>query len=187
MRLHCRVHRDEKSLKDIARRLNIEAMFEESGQLQYAWEHIAKTGKYANRKVVIIAAWGGKDYQHLYGALLYFPAKSEAQFYVTPTKRRKGVAGLMLETLRGLENYGNRVIEAVQGYPGSMEFFAKQYIYVPDETFGEDEIQAVVKSTRVDVADTLKISRWSAIHEIQKRRRQAFRKIYMAAKKAGHI
>lgn len=187
MRLHCRIYRDVKSLKGIARRLNIEEMFEESGTLQYAWERIYKTGKFSNRKVVIIAAWGGRDYEHLYGALLYFPAKSEAQFYVTPTKRRKGVAGLMLETLRGMENYGNRVIEAVQGYPGSMEFFAKHFVYVADNTFGEEEIQAVVKSTQVDAANTLEISPWRAIREIQKRRRQAFRQKYMAAKKAGEV
>lgn len=187
MRLHCQIYRDVKSLKGIARRLNIEQMFEESGTLQYAWERIYKTGKFANRKVVIIAAWGGKDYEHLYGALLYFPTKSEAQFYVTPTKRRKGVAGLMLETLRGMENYGNRVIEAVQGYPGSMEFFNKHFVYVPDETFGEEEIQKEAKAIRVNENDTRKLCRWGAIREIQIRRRRAFRQKYMAAKKAGLI
>lgn len=187
MRLHCRIYRDEKSLKEIAHQLNIEQMFEESGQLQYAWDSIAKGGKYHNRKVVIVAAWGGPEYQHLYGALLYYVVQSRVHFYVTPTKRRKGVAGLMLETLRGIENYGNRVIQAEQGYPGSMEFFEKHYVYVPDETFGEQEIEEVSKSIRTDAHDTRKLCRWGAIHEIQKRRKQAFRKLYMAARKAGEI
>jgi hypothetical protein len=186
MRLHCRIYRDEKSLKDIARRLSIEQMFEESGQLQYAWERIAKTGKYANRKVVIVVAWGGRDYQHLYGALLYFVTQSNAQFYVTPTKRRKGVAGFMLETLRCMENYGSRVIEAVQGYPGSMEFFAKHYVYVPDESFGNAEIELAAKEIRTET-DELLISRWRSIRVIQTRRKRAFRQKYMKAKKAGLI
>lgn len=186
MRLHCRIYRDVKSLKEIARRLNIEQMFEESGQLQYAWESIARTGKNANRRVAIIAAWGGKDYQHLYGALLYFVGQSNAQFYVTPTKRRKGVAGLMLETLRGMENYGNKVIEAVPGYPGSMEFFAKHFVYVPDETFGEAEIQLAAQEIREKTGE-LFIDRWRPIRLVQQRRRQAFRKTFMVAKKAGLI
>lgn len=187
MRLHCRIYRDIKSLKEIALRLNIERMFEESGQLQLAWERIASTGKFANRKVVIIAAWGGKEYEHLYGALLFFPVKGNAQFYVTPTKRRKGIAGLMLETLREMENYGNRVISAVQGYPGSMEFFDKHFVYVPDETFGEYEIQKAVESLTVSNDPRELCLWWRATREVLKRRRQAFRKKYMAAKKAGLI
>jgi GNAT superfamily N-acetyltransferase len=121
------------------------------------------------------------------GCLLYDPVRSRAQFYVKPAQRRKGIAGKLLKRLRGMENFGNRVIEAVQGYPGSMEFFEKHFVYVPDETFDEAEIQTAAKAIRVDENDTRKLCRWGAMREIQIRRKRAFRLNYMKAKKAGLI
>jgi GNAT superfamily N-acetyltransferase len=121
------------------------------------------------------------------GCLLYDPVRSRAQFYVKPAQRRKGIAGQLLKRLRGMENFGNRVIEAVQGYPGSMEFFGKHFVYVADDAFSEAEINEVAIEIRMDANDTRKLTRWSAIHEIQIRRKRAFRLNYMKVKKAGLI
>lgn len=184
MKVVCHSYTSDHALKYCAAMLLAEHMFEASGQLQDSLERIAKTGKDARRAVVILVAWAGVNLDKVVGCLLYDPVRSRAQFYVPPTHRRRGIARQLLKRLRGMENYGNRVIEAAKGFPGSMEFFDKHFVYVPDDTFSEEEIQTVAKSIRVDENDTRELCRWSAIHEIQIQRKRAFRQKYMAAKKA---
>lgn len=186
MKLACHSYTGEIALKDIAGIMAMERMFEESGQLQDSWERVARTGKDGRREVLIIVAWGGPKLSWPVGCILFEPKRCYAQFYVTPTKRRKGVAGAMLKRLRELENFGNRVIQGEQGYPGSLDFFERHFIYVPDNTFGEAEIQLAAQEIREKTGE-LFIDRWRAIRIIQTRRKQAFRKQFLAAKKAGKL
>jgi GNAT superfamily N-acetyltransferase len=186
MKMACHSYTGEIALKDVAGILLRKRMFEESGQLQDSWARIAETGKDRRREVLIIVAWAGPKLSWLAGCLLYDIKRSYAQFYVPPSKRRKGVASAMLKRLRELENYGNRVIHGVQGYPGSLDFFEQHFVYVPDDTFGEVEIQRAARELREKTGEPL-IDRWRSIRLIQTRRKQAFRKQFLAAKKAGKI
>lgn len=186
MKIVCHSYSSDHALKYAAAMLHTEQMFEQSGQLQDSFLRIAETGKDRRADVMILVAWAGPNVDRPVGCLLYEPKRSRAQFYVSPTKRRKGIAGLMLKRLREMENYGNRVIEAVQGYPGSMEFFEKNFIYIPETSFSAREVEDASKEIRIKTGELL-ISSWRAFRILQQRRKRAFRSEMLKAKKAGKI
>uniref|UniRef100_A0AB39CDI8 N-acetyltransferase domain-containing protein n=1 Tax=Pseudomonas phage HRDY3 TaxID=3236930 RepID=A0AB39CDI8_9VIRU len=194
--MHYQVHQGS-DLPKLAQKLLDQKVFEESGELQTVWERVAKTGRNVGRKVLIVTARSldknpespNNPMWRIHGALLYEINRSHMQVYVRPEKRRQGVAAGLLSRLRDFENYDSRVISAEAGYPGSLEFFKKHLVYVPDHSFTQDELLQV-NGEMYRAGKLPKVPQpyyVDAVQEIIKRRKRAFLQLVLKAKREGKI
>jgi len=183
-------------LPRVAERLLSQRVYEESGELQHDWKRIMLTGKTRQRKCLIVTAEHlDKDPEspnnpmwRIYGVLLYEIKRSHMQVYVRPEFRRRGIAGRLLQRLRDFENYDSRVISADEGYPGCVEWFERNLIYVPDYQFTEAEIlQVNGELYRAGRLVNPMPYHGDAVREIIKRRKRAFLQKVLKAKKEGRI
>nr|DAF93528.1 MAG TPA: alpha-tubulin N-acetyltransferase 1 [Myoviridae sp. ctshb19] len=166
-------------------------------ELLSVWERVAKTGTNNGRKVLVVVAEEKEPPLHardtslrvtFHGALMYEINRSHMQIYVRPTSRRKGVGSALVSRLRDYENYDRRVISAESGYPGSEQFFERNLIYVPDYSFGEEEIKQVNGELARAGKDTGAAPFYEmAIRTIIRRRKRKFLARVLKAQEAGKI
>lgn len=185
MNLRIAHYADPSELQEVAGALFYHQIYEQSGTLQNAWERIAINGHNARRKVVIVVAYATqrlKRAEQMVGALLFEVAAGRTQFYVKDQWRRQGVATAMLKHLRTIEDYGRRLIEGMDGYPGAEKFFEKNFVYLQDYTFTHQEL---VLANKKLVAQNKKHNSPYAELEVLKWRKREFLQKWRKAQKDG--
>ena len=181
-------HDKPEELSDLALRMLTEQLYEQRGTLSHAFDRIASTGKLANTKVALVIAWASHTRKAWagprfpVGVLLYEIRASAVQMYVTPAARRKGVGSLMVQCLRQQENFGNRVLEGVEGFPGYKEFAERNSIYIPRMQIGMKEIDRV--ATELEVCTRIGDGYQRVVKEIRKRDKREFLKQWKLKQKA---
>ena len=183
------LHTSPESVSHAASFLCHQNLYEKTGNLRYVWPELASVGTYRKQKVMLIVAYENQRDTDAIGVLVFYVNKAEAKFYVKPAHRRKGVATKMLRALRTAGGQGDRVITGEVGWEGSQQFFAKNFVYVPDTGFGPDDMKAAAERMCISYVegDYTSVTFGRLFKEVRRYRKRQFLESYKRAKREGKI